>query len=86
MPPEPSEKQLEVLRFLIEFIEQNGYQPTHGEMAEHFDVSKNAIQGRLKELARRGLVEMPADRKAKERAVVIKHVKFRAGFGKEKNE
>lgn len=73
--PNPSEKQLEVLRYIISYVEVNGYQPSQLEMAEHFSISKNAIQGRLRELDRRGLIEMPAGR---ERAVILKWVRYRA--------
>jgi DNA-binding MarR family transcriptional regulator len=84
--PGPSDKQLETLRYLITFIEDHGYQPTQSEMAIHFDVTKNAIQNRLRELAKRGLVDMPAGEKTRERALVIKHVKFRAYYAGSEGE
>jgi SOS-response transcriptional repressor LexA len=76
----PSAKQLEVLRHIIAFVEQHGYQPTLAEMAATFEVTKNAIQSRLKELRRHGLVELPPGRKRRERALVIKHVRFKASL------
>jgi len=73
--PNPSEKQLEMLRCIVSFVEVNGYQPSQQEIAAHFGLSKNVIQMRLKELARRGVIEMPAGR---ERAVILKWVRYRA--------
>ncbi len=73
--PNPSEKQLEVLLYIIAHVEVHGYQPSQAELAAHFKVSKNAIQGRLKELDRRGLIELP---EGKERAIILKNVEFRA--------
>lgn len=74
--PEPSEKGLEVLRAIIEHVEQHGYQPIHTELAQQFGVTKNAIQGRLRELARRGLVDVPIGEGARERAVGLKFIRF----------
>ena len=76
--PTPSEKQLELLAFIIEFIEANGYQPTQAEMAARFGVTKNAVQNRLMELAARGLIELPTGTKARERAIKLCHVRFSA--------
>lgn len=73
--PNPSEKQLEVLRYIISYVEVNGFQPSQLEIADYFGLSKNAIQNRLKELERRGVIEMP---KGRERAVMLKWVRYRA--------
>ncbi len=82
MPPEPnpapSDKQLELYKFLISYIEEHGYQPSQGEMAAHFGVSKNAVGQRLRELARRGLLVLPYGEKARERSIVLKHIRFKA--------
>ena len=73
---EPTGKQLEVLRYITEHVEEHGYQPTQGEVAGHFGVTRAAIQARLRGLSRKGLVEVPPGKK--ERAVVLKRLKFRA--------
>lgn len=78
--PQPSETQLDVLRYLIDHIQKHGYQPTQAEMAEHFGVTKNAIQARLKELAKRNIIDMPEGARARERAIGLKHVRFKAFF------
>ncbi len=86
MPPEadpaPSDKQLEVLKYIIEHVEEHGYQPTQAEMAAKFGVTKSAIGSRIKELARRGLVEVRPGNK--ERAIVLPHVEFKAILADEK--
>jgi len=74
--PNPSEKQLEVLRYIIAHIETHGFQPSQSEVAQAIGVTKNAIQGRLKELARRGIIDLPAGNR--ERAIVLKYIQFRA--------
>jgi SOS-response transcriptional repressor LexA len=73
---EPSEKMLEVLRYIVECVEQNGYQPSQAEMAGHFGVTKSAIAARLKGLAERGVVGLTdGDR---ERAVRLFFIKYKA--------
>lgn len=71
----PSEKQLEVLRF-IEHVEEHGFQPSQQEIANAFGLTKTAISARLRELAARNLIEMPES--GKERAVRLKFLKFKA--------
>lgn len=46
-------------------------------MASHFGVSKSAMQGRLRELAKRGYLCL-GEGKLRERAIDIKHVRFQA--------
>jgi SOS-response transcriptional repressor LexA len=77
---QPSEKQLEVLRYIISHVEKHGFQPTQAEMARAFGVTKNAIQNRLKDLARRGIIDMPDGTKTRERAIVIKFIRYRVEF------
>lgn len=74
--PNPSEKGLEVLRRIIAHVEIHGYQPSQQELADAIGVSKNAVQGRLKELARRGVVTLPEGNR--ERAIILNHVRFKA--------
>lgn len=72
---EPSEKQLEVLQYIISHVERWGFQPSQAEIANHFGVTKNAILGRLHELEKRGVVQL---NKGQERAVGLKFVRFTA--------
>jgi repressor LexA len=68
-----SDKQAEVLGFIIDYVEEHGFQPTTGDMAEHFGVSVNAIKDRLKQLITKQVITtMPRQ----ERAISIKQVKF----------
>ncbi len=84
--PQPSEPQLDVLRYVICFVEEHGYQPTQAEMAAHFGVTKNAIQSRIKELARRGFVQLAEGEKTRERALKLNYVKYRAIYDPPKEE
>ena len=50
-----TKRQKEILDFLSEFIEQNGYSPSMEEIAEHFHfASLNAVFKHLEALERRG--------------------------------
>lgn len=84
--PEPSDAQMEVLRYIIKFVEDHGFQPTQGEIGEAFGVTKNAIQNRLRELARRGLIEISTGEKTRERAIIIKHLRYKAYYEPEASE
>lgn len=74
----PSEKQLELLRFIIRHVEEHGFQPSQSEMCQEFGITKNAVTERLKNLERHGVIGLPEGNR--ERAVRLKHVKFRAYF------
>jgi SOS-response transcriptional repressor LexA len=74
--PDPSEKMLQVLRFIVSFVEENGYQPSQAEMAAHFGVTKSAVAARLKGLAERGVIGLTDGER--ERAVRLLYVKYRA--------
>lgn len=74
--PNPSQKGLETLLFIIAHVEIHGFQPSQAEIALHFGVSRNAIQGRLRELARRDIISLPEG--SRERAVVLHFVEFTA--------
>jgi SOS-response transcriptional repressor LexA len=76
-----SERQLEVLQFIVSYTQEHGYQPSRREMAEAFGVTRSAITGRLKDLERRGYVCLsnPGDR-----AVILMYVRFRAYFDQER--
>jgi SOS-response transcriptional repressor LexA len=73
---EVSQKQLELYRFLVHHIEENGYQPSHTEMADAFGVTKRAILDRLRQLEAKGLIEPPEA--GRERAIRLKYVRFQA--------
>ncbi len=74
----PSDKQMDVFKFIIAFVEENGFQPSQTEIGLHFKVSKNAVTERLKSLERNGVVKLPIT--ARERAIRLKHVKFKAVY------
>lgn len=57
----PSEKQLEVLEFIITHVCERGYQPTRNQMAASFGVTRNAITQRLRLLAEHGLIGHPEE-------------------------
>lgn len=71
----PTDRQKEVLRFVVEFIEQHGYQPSRREIAEHFGVAPNSIMGHLRGLEQRGFIDLS---NGKDRAMRIPNVYFRA--------
>jgi len=52
-----SDKQAETLRYIITFSRENDYQPSYREMADHFEVSLNAISDRIKTLIKKGYIE-----------------------------
>jgi SOS-response transcriptional repressor LexA len=69
-----TEKQLEVYLYLIEYICEHGYQPCRKEMADHFGVYMNAINGRLKELHKKGIIVLPGA--GQERAIGLRSITF----------
>jgi len=73
--PNPSPKQLEVILFLINHVEVFGFQPSQQEMADALGISKSAIQNRLRECERRGLVRINPHA---ERAVQVYNVRYSA--------
>jgi predicted transcriptional regulator len=54
----PTPKQLEVLEFILKFLEEHCYQPNTNEMAANFGVTTSAVAERLKGLAAHGLVRL----------------------------
>jgi DNA-binding MarR family transcriptional regulator len=78
---QPTAKQLRVLRYILAHVERHGFQPSQREIAQHFGLTDNAVLVRLKGLERHGLVELSGG--ARERAVVLRHVRFRVYFSKE---
>ena len=78
----PSEKQLELWSYIIEHVEENGYQPSVLEMAEHFGVTNRAICQQLELLIEHGLIN--GDKSVKARAWKLNGVSFKAVFNGEK--
>lgn len=72
---EVSEKQLEVFKYLIAYIQDNGFQPSVAEMAVHFNVSKRAVLDRLQLLEEKGFIRCG---KSKDRAIEFPMIKFKA--------
>jgi DNA-binding MarR family transcriptional regulator len=60
---------------------RHGFQPSQREIAHHFGLTDNAILMRLKGLERHGLVELAGG--SRERAVVLRHVRFKVYFSRE---
>jgi SOS-response transcriptional repressor LexA len=79
--PYPSEKQLEVVHYLVEYLQQHGYQPSQQEMADRFGVSRNAIRQRLVQLESRGIIKMP--KREFERAVQLRNVTIKVSFNRD---
>jgi repressor LexA len=53
----PTQKQQELCDYIIKYTKEAGYPPTISEMASHFGVNINAIQCRLKQCRKKGLIE-----------------------------
>jgi repressor LexA len=55
-----TKKQQAVLDYIIEFVHENGYQPSYREMMAEFDIaSPNGIACHLRALKAKGRIEMP---------------------------
>lgn len=72
---EISEKQLEVLLYIIRHIEEFGFQPSIVEIGHHFGVDKRAIYGRMKLLEQKGFILMSGE--GRDRAVILHGVAFK---------
>ncbi len=73
--PGPSERQLEILAYVIRHVELKGFQPTRQEIADHFDISKSAVVYHIRKLIEYGLVENGGRH---ERSLKIKGVAYLA--------
>lgn len=51
-------RQLEILRFIQDWIREKGFPPSHGEVAAHFGFNRNAAREHLLALARKGELEL----------------------------
>lgn len=60
--PPLSDKQEEVLRWLIAYSEKNGYFPVLRETAAQFDLSLARVQSLMQQLEKRGYVAKTANR------------------------
>jgi repressor LexA len=50
--------QIETFKFIKEFIEANDFPPTRKEIAEHFNIYRNAADLRVRNLADKGLIQL----------------------------
>lgn len=60
MSAEVTPRQLEVLRFIGEFVREHHYPPSFREIAAHFGFGTQAVTDRLKYIAIKGLLEQAA--------------------------
>lgn len=77
--PEPTREQVELLEFIIQHVEEKGFQPSRQEMANHFGISVPAIQGRLEGLEARGFILAGSEARAIQIAGVVFSSEFHDG-------
>lgn len=66
----PSEKQIGLYRFIMEYIRRHGYQPSREEMADVFGLgSPTAIKGQLLGLESFGLLRL--SKRGRDRAIIL---------------
>jgi SOS-response transcriptional repressor LexA len=53
-----TERQAEVLAYILEFIDQNGWGPSYREMCRHFRMSLNGMRGHVIALRRKGYIHV----------------------------
>lgn len=71
---EITDKQKEIFFFIVDYLEENGYQPTTREAAQHFGITRRAASDRIEQLIRKGyLVAPPLNQ---ERSLKINNVRF----------
>jgi DNA-binding MarR family transcriptional regulator len=75
----PTQQQLEVYFFLVQYVAKHGHQPSQREIAEAFGVTQASIKDRLLRLEEHNLVEF-AGTKNEARAIKLKRVRFRPEF------
>lgn len=75
----PTDKQLEVYEYVLNQVCENGYQPSYGEIAAHFGVTRTAIVSRLKELEQKGIIRLQEDR-----AIILPFVYFCVQYSENK--
>jgi len=52
-----TEKQREVLEYLIDYRKKNGWYPTLREIAKHFEITRHSVEQRLYHLEYKGYIE-----------------------------
>lgn len=55
---DPTDKQIEVLKFVDKFKRENLDTPTMSEIGEVFGITVRAVQDHLKALQKKGMIEM----------------------------
>ena len=61
-------RQLDILNTVKQLIEENGYSPTHMEIAEVLDIKMSGVQRHLQALVKKGHISMTPGRS---RSIVI---------------
>ena len=61
---EPTERQLEVLSFIMEYLDDHAYPPTIRELADHFTISVKGAQDHVTALKKKGLLKQ-VDKKSR---------------------
>lgn len=54
---EMTERQSEILEFIIGYVERNGYSPVVSEIAYRFDIKPNAARDHILALERKGMIK-----------------------------
>lgn len=60
----PTETQYETWRFIVRFVEANGFQPSRAEIATHFKISQASVRDRLKGLEQKGWIVITGTERA----------------------
>jgi SOS-response transcriptional repressor LexA len=70
--PAPTPAQMQLWSYLVQYVCENGYQPSQTEMGEHFGITQASVQDRLKGLQERGYLFLTGV----ERAIQMPDLKF----------
>ena len=66
-----TERQLEVIRFIQRYQDENSCPPTVREMAEHFSISIKSVQDRLSALRKKGYIAENSDKRSRAIKVLV---------------
>ena len=66
-----TKRQVQILKFIRNFIEENDYSPTFRDIAEHFKITVNGAQYHVIALEKKGCITY---QKGKSRTITIKRI------------
>lgn len=66
-----TKKQADVFRYIIDYLLENGFQPSIDEISDYFKIDRSAVHQRLVYLEKKGLIERVSARAVRLRGIKL---------------